>query len=143
MHKPARGERNKNPMNMRRSRDAWKGLSKTQTDKDFFQFDDVVYGIRAGIKNLLNYPNRRKLYTIEQIIPVYAPAIENDVEAYIRRVVIDSGIPRNRRIDFTSHSDMAPLVKAMIKHELGYNPYPDRVIDEALALTGILFQDGR
>ena len=37
-----RGIRNRNPGNIRRSRDRWKGLAPAQTDPAFFVFDAPV-----------------------------------------------------------------------------------------------------
>ena len=45
-----RGLRNNNPLNIRRNKTKWQGLSVTQTDKSFFQFKTMAYGYRAAFK---------------------------------------------------------------------------------------------
>ena len=43
-----RGIRNNNPLNIRRSKDQWKGLRAQQTDSQFCQFETLEYGWRAA-----------------------------------------------------------------------------------------------
>ena len=64
----ARGIRNNNPGNIRHGSSKWQGMSATQTDSEYIQFDDPVYGIRAIVKLLRNYQSRHGLNTIEEII---------------------------------------------------------------------------
>ena len=47
-----RGIRNCNPLNIRRSRDQWKGLLKVQNDKSFYQFKAMEWGYRAAVQPL-------------------------------------------------------------------------------------------
>ena len=44
----ARGIRNNNPLNIRRSKDKWQGLKTLQTDAQFCQFETMAYGWRAA-----------------------------------------------------------------------------------------------
>lgn len=97
--KIARGLRLNNPGNIRRSCARWLGLSKVQTDKDFAQFDEMYYGLRALYKLLLTYYTKHRCHTIRQIISRYAPATENQTEKYIRFVV-------NRLEHFTADDDL-------------------------------------
>ena len=43
-----RGIRNNNPLNIRRSKDQWKGLAEAQNDRAFCQFKSLEYGWRAA-----------------------------------------------------------------------------------------------
>ena len=53
--KTPRGIRNCNPGNLRLSKDRWKGLRPVQTDKEFFQFEEMKWGYRALMRTLQNY----------------------------------------------------------------------------------------
>lgn len=81
-----RGIRNNNPANLRRSADKWIGLSSVQADKSFFQFTNMLYGIRALIVTLHTYVEKYNLHTIDQFINRFAPTNENDTHAYIHTV---------------------------------------------------------
>ena len=88
-----RGIRNNNPLNIRRSRDQWKGLSKTQSDPSFCQFETLEYGWRAAFYLLTRtYYHKYRLFTIRAIISKWAPPIENKTEAYIANVSRLTGI---------------------------------------------------
>ena len=86
-----RGLRNNNPLNIRRSIDRWDGATTTQTDKDFVQFQNMAYGYRAAWRILNTYykklKERKKHFTVENIIHRWAPPTENDTKAYIRTVL--------------------------------------------------------
>jgi len=88
-----RGIRNNNPLNIRRSKDQWKGLSKTQNDQAFCQFETLEWGWRAAFYLLTRtYYHKYRLYTIRGIISRWAPQCENDTRAYIDNVVRLTGI---------------------------------------------------
>ena len=129
-----RGFRNNNPGNLRITGMAWQGKVPVEqnTDKAFEQFVSLEYGLRAMIVVLRTYIKRKGLDTIEKIIPVYAPATENDVEAYIQVVSLISGLQRDAVIDFT-YDDMHRLVHAMVYHENG-RALPNGVFDRAWAM---------
>ena len=86
-----RGLRNNNPLNIRHSADRWQGAAETQTDKDFVQFQSIAYGYRAAWRILNTYykklKERKKHFTVENIIHRWAPPTENDTKAYIRTVL--------------------------------------------------------
>ena len=129
-----RGFRNNNPGNLRITGMAWQGKVPVEqnTDKAFEQFVSLEYGLRAMIVVLRTYIKRKGLDTIEKIIPVYASATENDVEAYIQVVSLISGLQRDAVIDFT-YEDMHRLVHAMVYHENG-RALPSGVFDRAWAM---------
>ena len=61
----ARGIRNNNPLNIRRSKDKWQGLKPLQTDPQFCQFETMEHGWRAAFKLLTRtYYHDYRLYTI-------------------------------------------------------------------------------
>ena len=88
-----RGIRNNNPLNIRRSKDKWKGMAEVQTDCAFVQFKSLEWGWRAAFWLLTRtYYHKYRLYTIRAIIQKWAPPIENKTEAYIANVSRLTGI---------------------------------------------------
>ena len=88
-----RGIRNHNPLNIRRSKDQWKGMAEVQNDRAFVQFKSLEWGWRAAFWLLTRtYYHKYRLYTIRAIIQKWAPPIENKTEAYIANVSRLTGI---------------------------------------------------
>ena len=90
-----RGIRNNNPLNIRHSKDQWKGAVATQTDPAFVQFKSMAYGYRAVWKILDTYHMRfrraQRVFNVRNIIACWAPPSENDTEAYVKAVLKLSG----------------------------------------------------
>ena len=98
-----RGIRNNNPLNIRRSKDQWKGLADAQTDRAFCQFETLEYGWRAAFYLLTRtYYHKYRLYTIRTIIRRWAPPGENNTEAYIANVSRLTGIDPDEPIGIPS-----------------------------------------
>ena len=92
-----RGIRNNNPLNIRKSADKWQGLSTLQEDQEFFKFVSMEYGWRAAFVILCRtYYGKYGLKTIRDIVSRWAPAKENNTEAYIRHVSDYTGIAPNK-----------------------------------------------
>jgi hypothetical protein len=134
---PSRGIRNHNPGNIRLSKDKWQGLSPSQPDKEFFTFQNPVYGIRAMARILIKYQDDYGLRTIRGIIGRWAPASENNTEAYIKRVVERTGFDADQELDMHQHEYLKPLVIAIIWHENAQQPYSDEQINKGLVLAGV------
>jgi len=135
MGREPRGIRNNNPGNIRHG-DNWQGMSEIQSDIAFIQFDDPVYGIRAMTRIIRNYRARYGFVTVDQIISRWAPPVENNTQAYIESVADKLGI----RPQFISTQEVAEhqypaLLKAIIYHENGKQPYSDEQINEGIALA--------
>lgn len=133
VYQGVRGIRNGNPLNIRKTKDSWQGLATVQSDKEFFIFVEAKWGIRAAARILDNY-KKRGVKTVSQIIATWAPAVENNVQAYVDHVVKASGLSASHvpnKID----GDYVKLLGAMIKHENGFNPYSDQMIAESIALA--------
>jgi len=126
----SRGIRNNNPGNIRKSGDAWQGLSAEQPDKAFFTFDDVTYGIRALTKILLKYRTSYGLNTIRGIITRWAPPSENNTAAYINHVCKVTELGPDDALNYPD--DLPGLVSAIILHENGTQPYEDEVIQAGI-----------
>lgn len=123
-----KGERNNNPGNLN-LRDGsgkvipWQGLSATQTDSRFAQFDDVTYGIRALHKNLMTMFGRG-LNNVQKIITAWAPQKDNNnTAAYIADICNRTGFAANQIIDMNDATTAAAMCNAIILHENGSNPY--------------------
>lgn len=134
---PARGLRNNNPGNLRRTDDPWQGLAETQTDTEFFVFQSPIYGIRALARTLIKYQDKHRLCTIRQLIGRWAPNTENDTVAYIKAVSDETGLAPDVVLDMHKYEHLKALVAAIIKHENGQQPYTGAQIDKALVLAGV------
>ena len=83
-----RGLRNNNPGNIRNSKTKYLGEVQPSQDSAFKQFQSIDYGYRAMFVLIEHYYKARGLKTIRQIINRYAPASENNTEAYIQQVLL-------------------------------------------------------
>lgn len=133
MTRPARGERNNNPGNIRHG-SRWQGLSAQQTDPSFCQFVSPEYGIRAIYKLLQTYQKKYELNTVESIIDRYAPPNENNTAGYINRAARDIGVSANEPINVSSKPVAIALATAIVGVELGYQPYSQKVFEDAWLL---------
>ena len=98
-----RGIRNHNPLNIRRSKDQWKGMAEVQSDRAFVQFKSLEYGWRAAFYLLTRtYYHKYRLYTIRGIVSKWAPPGENNTEAYIRNVARLTGISADEPLGIPS-----------------------------------------
>lgn len=111
-----RGARNNNPLNIRYNpSNFWLGQLNPDTS-GFCRFKSLHYGIRAALKILYRYIIVYKLTTLELIVSKWAPACENDVEAYIKSVCRLTKFDRNMRIEWKREC-IVPLVQAMARVE--------------------------
>ncbi len=129
---PSRGIRNNNPGNIRKG-DNWLGLSAHQNDSSFCVFKSAEYGVRALVIVLRNYQKEYGLNTVRKIIRRYAPLTENDTDAYVDSVARALGVRPSRIIDLRDAEVMLKLVKAIIYHENGSQPYEDEMLKKVIA----------
>lgn len=130
-HFKQRGIRNNNPGNIDYSdKNPWKG--QAGSDGRFAIFTNEKYGIRALYKTLMTYRDKHKLATIAGIIGRWAPPSENDTDSYVQSVAKAVGKAPAQTLAL---SDYPALVKAIIKHENGVQPYPDATIAAGIALA--------
>lgn len=93
-----RGIRNKNPFNIRYSNNSWLGKVRTnKKDKQFEEFRELDYGLRAGVQLLRGYISRG-YDTIPSIIKRFAPPTENNTSAYVNYVLDTTGIAPDSHI---------------------------------------------
>lgn len=144
--KQSRGYRNKNPGNIDHvAANKWQGLDTPPIEAPpsdgsrarFCRFVSHEYGIRALAVLLTTYQDRYGLRTIAAIIGKWAPGNENNTAAYISAVARDTGFTPGEVLDLHTYEDLRPLVAAIIKHELGGQPYTAAVLDQGLLLAGV------
>lgn len=132
-----RGQRNHNPLNIRRSRGTrWLGQAAKQRDKEFVQFQCDLMGYRAAFRIMRTYINQYHLDTIKGIIYRWAPPEDGNLTtAYINIVSEHSGISLNTAIRFDDEDTMVALIAAMARVESAiFNP-DMRIIREAYNLA--------
>lgn len=118
-----RGIRNNNPLNIRKG-SSWKGERPVQTDHAFEEFVSMEWGIRAGIKLIRNHitgfnGKRPPANTIKKLIGVWAPANENNTDAYIRTVCQQTAIGRNDLLHANDRRSIIAIARAMAYVECG------------------------
>ena len=113
-----RGIRLANPGNIRHG-DSWQGLSTDQPDTSFAKFSSPEYGIRAMAKILINYKKKYGVGTIREVISRWAPAVENDTDAYVDHVADQVGFGPDDKIDLESRLLLCRLIAAISRHENG------------------------
>lgn len=124
MVKTARGIRNCNPLNIRHSSVKWAGMSPDQTDTDFVQFVDILHGIRAAFVNLRTHLKQDaqvlKRTTVRKEIARWAPASENNVDAYVAFVCDPFfGLKDSEVLVFSNKNQVCRLLYRMAWYECG------------------------
>jgi hypothetical protein len=124
-----RGIRNHNPGNIRGASYTWKG-EVGRDNLGFVQFSTPVWGIRALYRILLTYRNKYGISNVYDIIHRWAPPSENDTMAYVNHAAKALGVDMHTPL---STDQYQALIKVIIKHENGQQPYSDGVINEGMA----------
>lgn len=133
-----RGIRNNNPLNIRKGNN-WKGERQHQSDPSFEEFESLQMGLRAGFIILRNYQRtslapKMRANTIRKIINRWAPASENNTQAYIDLVAKRSGLNPDELIAFRDKPRMLAVVEAMCFVECG-QAIDKEIISSAYDLT--------
>lgn len=128
-NKMPRGYRNKNPGNLKLSNIQWDGKISKSANNDgvFEQFTSDFYGIRAAALDLYHDITNKNQNTIRKLIYAYAPPSENKTNAYIASVSKSTGIYPDSKLVPNTRTLLA-LLKAIFKHENGFNKYTDMQI---------------
>lgn len=107
-----------NPFNIRHSSsNGW--LGQIGSYCGFTRFDSIDYGIRAGIKLLINYYRFYGLNTPKSLISRFAPVIENNTSAYIEYVCSVLNFS-NSDWPITTTNEFYLLCKAILWYESHY-----------------------
>ena len=123
-----RGIRNNNPLNLRVGNN-WKGEVANPSDHTFEQFTEMKWGVRAAFIVLRNYIVRHKCNTIRKIISRWAPANENNTQAYIATVSQRANIKPDEVINVDNTCQMIALLLAMCYVENGQEIALDDVVE--------------
>ena len=134
-HRLPCGIRNRNPGNIRRSDDRWKGVAPLQADPALFVFETPLWGIRAMAAILGNYQRRHGLKSLARIIGRWSPAGENDTAGYAAAVSKAMGVDPRAQLDLRNATTLRALIAAIIRHENGRQPYDLDTIDMAIDLA--------
>ncbi|NAW66147.1 virion protein [Photobacterium halotolerans] len=112
-----RGVRNNNPVNIEYNQaNDWEG--QKGSDGRFVIFSNPAYGFRAGARVLRSY-YRQGYRTLSQMINRFAPSHENNTSAYVNNVSKWTGIGVNDAVDVTDANQLANLLHAMARMEVG------------------------
>lgn len=142
--KQPRGIRSNNPGNIDHNpRNKWLGLADPPIEQGvanprFARFVAPEYGIRAIAMLLMAYQDKHGLNTVSGLIGRWAPSSENDTGSYALHVADALGVRPRDPINVHDHATMAALVRAIIQHENGRQPYSEAQINHALRLAGIV-----
>jgi hypothetical protein len=92
----------------------------------FAQFPDARAGLSAMATQLQIYQDRDQLNTVSGILAKYAPAKDgNNVPAYISDVSQRTGFGADQSLNLHDPKTMSTLMKAMVGHEQGKQPFSD------------------
>lgn len=128
-----RGIRNNNPGNIREKRSShWDGQSGT--DGEFAIFTAPVFGIRALARVLMTYEKKHGINTVDGVIRRWAPDSENDTDSYIKHTAKALNVGRGQYINVTER--LGELIRVIIKHENGEQPYSDDLIKQGIDMAG-------
>jgi hypothetical protein len=113
----ARGFRNNNPFNLKKSISPWLGKLKS-TDSVFEQFKSMDYGLRAGMINMRTQITRG-YNTVQSLIARHAPAMENPTSSFIQYVCRSMGASPGTVIDYKNKDQFVKFCAAVVAFENG------------------------
>ena len=96
----------------------WLGQTENPREKTFVTFTERVYGYRAAFLLLRKYIDRG-YDTIGKIIRRWAPACENDTQAYINFVSRTVGMEADKHIGRDDRDTLLEMVRSMAAMESG------------------------
>lgn len=125
----SRAQRNNNPGNLE-----YRGQSGSVPEDGsgrFAKFGSPEEGVQALARQLQLY-GKRGIDTIEEIIKTYAPASENNTQAYIDALTKRMGVAPNEQLDLNNPTTLSGLIKGISRHEGGSDYLTDQQV-----MTGI------
>lgn len=124
----SRGVRNNNPGNIDFNPNIkWIGQVGKEPLGRFCVFDTAEHGIRACAKIILSYYHKHRLRSLRAMLQRYAPPVENNTAAYVNTLAKALGVSPDTDLVLTEDV-LVQIVTAIIKHENGYQPYPEAII---------------
>lgn len=137
-----RGLRNNNPGNLIKTAIDWQGKITKSADAKFEQFQNLTFGIRACLKDIIHDINKGK-NTVRKLISEYAPPNENNTNAYIASVASSLGVGADSVLKSINASFLLKVARAIFKVELGSQHVlvEDSDIKAAIKLLGNVSTD--
>lgn len=132
-----RGERNHNPLNIRKSpRTKWLGQCEEQHDREFVQFKSDLFGFRAAFRVLRSYLKLQHLVNLRQIIYRWAPPEDgNNTESYLQTVSQRSKVMPALPLTFESETELVAIVIAMAWVESGMTDVNPELVRKAYQMA--------
>ena|SRR6185295_3894430 len=137
-----RAVRNQNPGNIERGHDDWAGLCEPdqmtadqREEKRFCVFRNARYGFRALAVILHNYFTKHDIKTVRGIINRFAPASENNSEAYIKHVCDAIGEGPDSVLDMNDPETIKELCRAIAVHESGGWFFEQKDLDDGVGMA--------
>lgn len=116
------GQRGNNPLNIRASRDKWKGEKGLQIagkNGKFVVFENLKCGTRSAFRIIKNYIKSGN-NTINKIITKWAPSSDgNNTSNYINMVAKNTQIPKDKVIEANDFETLKKIVAEMAIIETG------------------------
>ncbi|TRX70525.1 hypothetical protein [Carboxylicivirga sp. M1479] len=123
-----RGQRNKNPFNLRVSLNAWRGkITENKQDEEFEEFENYLYGLRAGLINIRTHIGRGK-NTLTLLMNTLSPKHENPTNNFIQFICDSSGLGANEVFVFdkeTAFKIAVPIVKFESDYKLTQSEFKE------------------
>lgn len=126
------GYKSCNPLNIKAGTSKWVG-EVGRNDKGFVVFDSPINGVRAAVKILRTYDNKYGVNTVEDIVSRFSPSTENSTCRYISEVCKQTGFAPNEKLDMQNPEVLRKLVGAMMRQEIGGNPYSEETISKGIS----------
>ncbi len=134
-----RAQRNNNPGNIDRGKAEWLGEDRSKAalehEPRFCVFKTPAYGYRALARLLRAYQTRHGLNTVRMMIDRWAPPVENDTSAYVLDVAGALHVDPDHAIDTHDHATLFALCKAIARHESGFDPWADSVVEQGVNMA--------
>ncbi|MCF0199088.1 MAG: hypothetical protein HUK02_07160 [Bacteroidaceae bacterium] len=112
--------RNCNPLNLRRTGKLWQGLRACQTDRTYYQFENMAWGYRAAFVVARIFVTCRGCDTLEKLVARWTSGLgAYEASLYLRRVCVLTRFEKDDKICPFNAQQMIPLVMAMSRVENG------------------------
>lgn len=129
-----RAERNNNPGNLEYRGQS--GAVPEDGEGRFAKFQSASDGVAALVRQLQLYGSRG-LDSIKEIVEKYAPASENDTQAYIAALTKKLGVGANDTLDLNDPGTLSGLVRGISRHEAGRDFLSDEDVLTGLRSAGV------
>lgn len=119
-------------------------MTGTTQQQRFCEFTDPASGIRAIVRTIITYADKRvaadgsAIDTVYEVIARWAPSHENNTLAYAIAVAKRVGVDPKAKINIKDYAVMRNIVVGIIAHENAGFSYPPAVVDEGLRRAGMV-----